>query len=153
MINPLDKSVVSPLLIGCHAELESLAHWLALARQRQGQTVLVGGEAGVGKSRLVAELKLRARTLNFTILEGHAFQPDQALPYAPLRDLLRAFLESRPAGLAAHEMGDSAPELARLLPEWGTRLPETVAPARSDPEAERRRLFRALAQFFKHLAE
>ena len=50
---------------------------------------MLTGEAGIGKSRLVAELRTRAAAERFVILEGHCFEQDISFPYAPWIDALR----------------------------------------------------------------
>src|SRR5437870_3957560 len=74
----------------------------------QGQTLLIAGEAGIGKSRLVAETKLRLAGRGIDALAGHCFETDRTLPYAPFIELLR----SAPASIER-----SRDELVRLLPE------------------------------------
>jgi len=49
--------------------------------------VLLTGEAGIGKSRLVAEARRLASELGFTVVQGNGYEQDRALPYAPLLDL------------------------------------------------------------------
>jgi len=62
----------------------------------RGQTALIAGEAGVGKSRLVAEISARARGRGRAVMQGRCFEPDRALPYMPLLDLLRTYLGPDP---------------------------------------------------------
>ncbi len=56
----LDRPVVCPVLIGRAPHLEGLERYLGHALENRGQTLLVAGEAGVGKSRFVAEARERA---------------------------------------------------------------------------------------------
>src|SRR5688500_4301458 len=95
----LDRPVVCPVLIGRAPHLEALERYLRYVLENRGQTLLVAGEAGVGKSRLVAEARERAEQHGMTVLQGHCFETHQSLPYAPLIDLLRAAgPRERPAG-------------------------------------------------------
>ncbi len=149
---PFDKSVISPVLIGRASAVESLDRALDSARNGKGQAVTVAGEAGIGKSRLVAEMKVRVAQLDFVILQGNCFEPDRVLPYAPLLDLLRAFCAARSTEEIARESGPAAPELVKLLPELATLLPDLVPTTSLEPEQEKRRLFQALAQFLVRLA-
>jgi predicted ATPase/DNA-binding CsgD family transcriptional regulator len=142
-----DKLIISPVLVGRAREVDMLETALRTAQQGVGQVVLLAGEAGVGKSRFVAEIRQLALTQNFTILEGHCFERDLGFPYAPLIDALRAFLALQPAGLVAEWLGVLGSELVKLLPELSLVVPNLQPSPALDPEAEKRRLFEALLHF------
>ena len=135
MIAPFDKSVLCPVLIGRAPLIESLRQRVRQVCEGQGQTLLIAGEAGIGKSRSVQETKALAAQKGFTTLQGNCFEPDRMLPYAPLLDLVRAFVASY--GEAAVALKPFAPDLVKLLPELSALLPDLVAtpplfaPARS----------------------
>jgi DNA-binding CsgD family transcriptional regulator len=157
MVAPLDRSVVCPVLVGRAAPVAALERLLERACAGRGTAALLVGEAGVGKSRLIAEAKDRARHRGMAILEGHCFESDRILPYAPLLDLLRAIPRDLPGEELAHALGPVRGGLADLLPELATPTPtpESVAPqpgAGADPEREKRRIFEALADCFLRLA-
>src|SRR6266516_5844092 len=152
MALPFDRPVVSPVLVGRGAYLESLERALAQVAGGRGQTVLVAGEAGVGKSRLVAEATTRAERMGFVSLQGHCFEPDRSLPYAPLVDVLRARFAGRSPEAVAHDLGPAAPQLAKLLPELATLLPRLAVTAPPEPEQDKHRLFHALAGYFVGVA-
>jgi predicted ATPase len=84
MAAPFETPIVCPLLIGRERQLDLLSRLVEQARAGQGHTALIAGEAGIGKSRLVAELKPAAIAQGLTILQGRCFEPDRVLPYAPL---------------------------------------------------------------------
>src|SRR5690349_3914220 len=117
MHTPLDTSVVCPLLLGRAAHLGALNALVSQVRAGQSRVVLLSGEAGIGKSRLAAEVKAQALAGGFDLLEGRCFESDHAIPYAPVRDLLRTFLATRPTALAAPTLEPHAPSLLPLLPE------------------------------------
>jgi len=120
------ESLVCPTLVGRARQLASLDRALDGARRGTGQTVVVAGEAGVGKSRLIAELKRRAADAGARILQGACFEPDRSLPYAPLLDLLGALLSSSRPDESAALLGSRAAELVGLLPELAPWLPDVV---------------------------
>lgn len=135
------KPILCPKLIGRASDLEVIRHGLEQVRSGQGQTVLLGGEAGIGKSRLVVEVKKLAADLGFTLWQGSCFEPDRTLPYAPILDLLRTLLAVQPESLHPY-----AADLVTLLPEL-TRLWPNLPPAPSgEPEQEKRRLFQTLTR-------
>jgi DNA-binding CsgD family transcriptional regulator len=126
----------SHTLIGRDAELKQLQRVMDVVRGGQGQVLLISGEAGIGKSRLIAEMKrIVVETRHSASLHtGRCYEQDRALPYAPLIDLLRAQTSEVFRDLRG------LPPLARLLPELGE------APAAGEPEQDKRRLFEALAE-------
>jgi class 3 adenylate cyclase/DNA-binding CsgD family transcriptional regulator len=128
--------VASPTFVGRIEELQTLE--AARRRAADGEpaaVVLVGGEAGVGKTRLVAELTAHCATDGTQVLVGGCVPVgDGALPYAPIVEALRALLTDLGAGAVRELVGPSWPELARLLPALGepdrTVLPDQAAQAR-----------------------
>jgi DNA-binding CsgD family transcriptional regulator/tetratricopeptide (TPR) repeat protein len=151
-------SIVCPELIGRAAALASLEELLDHLASGRGRTVLIAGEAGIGKSRLVAELAARAGTRLVAAgcppltLHGQCFEHDRVLPYAPLLDLLRAYVTACPPDRVRDELGRLAPDLLPLLPELAVALPDTMPSPLADPEAHRRRLFFGLVQWVARLA-
>ena len=65
-----EHSVVCPVLIGRAAPLSTVSHTLDRAKAAHGGTLLVSGEAGIGKSRLARAMTARARKLGFVTLQG-----------------------------------------------------------------------------------
>ena len=75
--------------VGRRDELALLRSCVAAARRGHGQVVGVGGEAGIGKSRLLFELRQSLTGEPITYLEGHCASYATATPYAPLIQILR----------------------------------------------------------------
>jgi DNA-binding CsgD family transcriptional regulator/tetratricopeptide (TPR) repeat protein len=137
-----------PVLIGRTAELTAIHLLIDRARSGKGQMVLLSGEAGIGKSRLVAEAKTYATTQGFLPLQGQCFPTDRSCPYAPLLDLLRTHLATSSREQVATDMGLLAAALSPLLPDLlplASELPPLPSLA---PEHEKRRLFATLAHLF-----
>lgn len=147
MALPFHQSVVCPVLIGRAPVLAALERLAEQAWAGRGRTALITGEAGIGKSRVVAEMKARVRQRGMTTLEGHCFEPDRILPYGPLLDLLRSLLASRLAEDLARDLGPAARDLSKVLPELAALVPDRSPAPTVDAEQEKRRLFQALAQF------
>ncbi len=112
--------MTSPAFVGRTAELAVLLEVAAAAARGRPSAVMVGGEAGVGKTRLVAELSSRSAPAGTTVLTGACFKVvDRALPYAPVAEALRNLVRGmRPYDLEAL-VGGGATELGRLLPDLG----------------------------------
>jgi len=79
-------------LVGRDEEMAMLEHCLKRLQQRQGQIVALVGEAGIGKSRLVDELRQRVEGGEMEViwLQGHAVSHGQGTGYAPFREVIRA---------------------------------------------------------------
>ena len=145
---PFDKPVVCPTLIGREPDLAALHALIDRAKNGKGQIVLLSGEAGVGKSRLVTETKTYAAVQGFLLLQGNCFPTDLSCPYAPLLDLLRTHFAHRAPTEIAADLGPSAHTLFPLLPDVIPPSPETAIIVSSDPEQAKRLLFAVLTQFF-----
>ena len=141
-----------PTLIGRERELSALTRAIDSASRSAGACVLLTGEAGIGKSRLVSELRARASAQRFTILEGHCFEQDRSFPYAPWIDALRAFLAPRSASETSQMLGALASELVKLLPELSLLDPAIQPNPPLDPQSEKHRLFEALVRLAAALA-
>jgi DNA-binding NarL/FixJ family response regulator len=136
----LDKPILCPIMVGRASYLDSIKQHLDEARNGHGQTLLMAGEAGVGKSRLVAEAKVLAQQNDLVILQGNCFEPDRMLPYAPILDLLRGFI----AVNSVETLKSFAPELVKLLPELGMLLPDITLSSALEPSQEKKRYFQTL---------
>ncbi|WP_461010478.1 helix-turn-helix transcriptional regulator [Streptomyces capparidis] len=138
---------VSPVFIGRTAELAALTGALARADAGRPQALLVGGEAGVGKTRLLDEFLARAcESGAVTALGGCLEIRADGLPYAPLVTALRMLHRKLGPELAKAAAGHEA-DLAGLLPDLGE-------PAReSHDEAGRGRLFELTVDLLERLSE
>jgi tetratricopeptide (TPR) repeat protein len=159
MAAPFTPPLVCPVLIGRTSHLEALFRFIEQACGGHGQTVLIAGEAGVGKSRLISEATARlgsseAMTPRATVvtLVGHCFEQDTALPYAPLLDLLRTFVATCDPDAVAASLVQIAPDFVKLLPELAAFLPDPVRSTALDPVQEKRRLYQALLDLFTRLS-
>ncbi|WP_327585258.1 helix-turn-helix transcriptional regulator [Nonomuraea sp. NBC_00507] len=98
------------LLVGRSAELARLVRVLQSAVEGTAGVALVGGDAGIGKTRLVSELVEQARERGVHVLVGQCAELGDALPYLPLADALRGAQPPVREAAAAHPM------LGQLLP-------------------------------------
>jgi DNA-binding CsgD family transcriptional regulator/tetratricopeptide (TPR) repeat protein len=128
-------NVVSPVFIGRREELASLAGQLERARANGPAFALIGGEAGVGKTRLTRELASLAASQDCCVLTGQCVElGGEGLPLAPLVDALRTLARTTPPDLLAEVLGPAAPALSRLLPELA-RVSPAVPPSSAAPTA------------------
>ncbi|WP_344250454.1 ATP-binding protein, partial [Isoptericola hypogeus] len=108
---------------------------------------LVGGEAGLGKTRWVTETARRAVDAGWTVLWGAGHEAEGSTPYGLVVEALDAWLSDAPVARRA-DVAVEHPDLAAVLPSLG--LAETAS-SRS-PEEERLRLFRAVGALLDELA-
>jgi DNA-binding CsgD family transcriptional regulator len=102
-----------PTLVGRDAELARLRTLLDQAADGRAVAALVSGDAGVGKSRLVAEVMTVAAERGFTVLTGQCAEIGDSVPYLPFADAIRNASPEIEAAVKAR------PVLARLLPDGG----------------------------------
>jgi DNA-binding CsgD family transcriptional regulator/Flp pilus assembly protein TadD len=143
---------VSPRIIGRESELNTLGQALQAAQRAEGHCILMAGEAGVGKSRLLDELRQRAVGERFAVLQGHCFEQDITFPYSLWISALRDRLAWSAASEIEKLLGPLASEFVKFLPELALILPGVEPTPALDPESEKRRLFEALGRFTSHLA-
>jgi len=106
-------------LLEREAQLASLGEYAAEARCGDGRMVLVAGEAGVGKTRLVAELVARARRQGLLPLTGWCVEHgDEITPLAPVADIVRELLARTPKTDLDDALGAAGVDLAGLLPDF-----------------------------------
>jgi DNA-binding NarL/FixJ family response regulator len=110
--------VSSPTFIGRAAELAALDAALARAADGRSTAVLVGGDAGMGKSRLVAEFEQRARSAGAEVLVGECIEMAEGeLPYGPIVAALRPLVGLAEAGPLESLHPSARTALGRLWPE------------------------------------
>ncbi len=112
------RRLSSPIFVGRTNELQTLVDAADVAASGGAALVLVGGEAGVGKTRLVAEVAAGLRDHDWLILEGGSVAlGDDGLPFGPIVQALRALVRDVDPDRIAIAAGPLLPELARLVPE------------------------------------
>ncbi|MFD3615916.1 AAA family ATPase [Streptomyces sp. NPDC058676] len=146
MLGRVETRSVSPVFVGRIDELDTLNDALARAAAGEPQALLLGGEAGVGKTRLVEEFATAACRGGAVVALGGCVEIGaDGLPFAPFSTALRALRRELPDEVAAAAAGQEE-ELARLLPELGE-----LAPGRHDEEGMAR-LFELTARLLERVA-
>jgi len=153
MVITFETPVVCPVVIGRTTELTGLRSLLERAKSGVGQVMVLSGEAGIGKSRLVAETKAVATAEGFLVLQGSCFPTDRSCPYAPLLDLLRSFLATDARARIIAELGPLTAHFFPLLPELLPQPLEHPLIPQQDAEQEKRRLFASLTHVFTSQTE
>src|SRR6266545_908804 len=152
MIGGVARRVSSPVLVGRAAEVAQLRAALERAAAGQPAIEVVAGEAGVGKTRLVAELLGEAGELGAVALIGGCLDVGEGvLAYAPMVEALRPLARNLDPGELEWVLGGAGGELARLVPELGPQA-GGEQPAALLPLAPMR-LFELLLGVLHRLAE
>jgi DNA-binding SARP family transcriptional activator/tetratricopeptide (TPR) repeat protein len=131
--------------VGREAERAELARLLDGAVAGRGALALVGGEPGVGKTRLTEEVGADATARGFRVLVGRCYEIEGAPPYVPFVEILEEALAAAPSPEDFRALlGEEAPEVARLLPRLRRLFPDIPPPLELPPEQERHYLFNSL---------
>ncbi len=138
--------------VGREAERAELRRCLDQVTRGRGALVLIGGEPGVGKTRLAEELLLEARQRGVLALTGHCYEMEGAPPYIPFVETLEGTARIVPGEAFREALGDAAPEVAKLMPELRRLFPDIPPPLELPPEQERRYLFNSFQEFLERAA-
>ena len=146
----MPRRVTSAQFVGREPELAALTDALGRAAAGAFAGVFLGGESGVGKSRLLAELVRAAGERDARVLAGACVSlAEGELPYAPVRSALRALARELEAEQLEALLGGAREELARLVPELAT----TGSGNRAGGELGQARLFELLSALVARLSE
>src|SRR5215216_3315308 len=137
--------------VGRGPELRRLRAAWADVRRGQHRTVLVAGEAGIGKTRLAAELAALAEADGAVVLAGRCDQ-HLGVPYLPLREAVGRHLAGYPSERLRALLGPRAAELVRFWPELAWRLPALPAPSATGTAADPYLLLEALTGLLEAIA-
>lgn len=138
-----------PPYVGRDAErrqVQALVHHAAAGR---GALLIVSGEAGVGKSRLVAEAMSEAASVGAVVLTGQCLDMTPAPPFQPVVDQISA------AGRALSDeqfrvvIGDNAAEVATLMPAVRQRFDDLPEPPPLPPDQERQYVLHGIVEFIE----
>src|SRR3954470_17030789 len=138
---------VTGSLVGRSAELRALEDALARLDGGAAQAVELVGPAGIGKTRLLAELGERAESRGHLVVFGAAAELERELPFWVFVDALDEYLEGIDPRRLERLDADTRGELAKLLPSFST-----AAGPPPGPLHERYRTHRAVRELLEHLA-
>ena len=124
---------------------------LVEAEAGRGSLFLIGGEPGIGKSRLADTFAREARERGARVLWGKCWEGAGAPAYWPWIQVLRAHIRNTDRDLLRSQLGKAAADVARILPELGDLVGELPAPA-PETDASRFQLFDSTADFLRRIS-
>ena len=139
-------------LVGRRRELSELLPVVDGALDGGGAVVLIGGEPGIGKSRLAETLARHAHERGARVAVGRCWEAGGAPAYWPWLQALRSYARETDAEHLRTQLGADGPELTTILPELAEIVPGLPAAPAGGPEGARFRLFGAVAAFVRRAA-
>jgi class 3 adenylate cyclase/tetratricopeptide (TPR) repeat protein len=143
-----DPAGVTPF-VGRTRERGELRSWLDRLEAGRGGLVAVGGEPGVGKTRLAEALIADAASRGYRTLVGRCFEMESPPPYGPFVEVLEAALREVDPQTFRMALGSSAGEVAKVLPQLRHLYDDIPPPLELPPEQERRYLFNSIRDFIE----
>lgn len=138
--------------VGREQERSQLTDRLDGLTGASGSLVLIGGEPGVGKTRLAEEIAAQGTRRGFRTLVGHCYDLDSPAPYLPFIELLEAAARDVDRDTFRLALGDAAGEIAKVMPQLH-KLYDDIPPGLELPaEQERRYLFNSITEFLERAA-
>jgi DNA-binding CsgD family transcriptional regulator len=135
--------------VGRHEELTRVMNCYAAARQGQAHVVLVAGEPGIGKTRLLDEIATRAAHDGAIVLHGGASEAEGMPPYLPFLEALGRYIQETPVDQLRAQVTAASPLLATILPELITRLEDLPVPHPFPAEQASFRFYEAIGTFLQ----
>lgn len=140
-------------IVGRTTELEAIEGAFKRVQGGEGrELVLVYGEAGLGKTTVVAQAARCAFEAGALVLFGHA-EEDLASPYQLFSEALSHYAVHAPEERLRALGSEYGPDLARLVPTLSKRLPDLPAPTTTDADTERYLLFAAVVGLLSRASE
>lgn len=148
----LSRSYRGLPLLGREPEMQKLAEMIARTKSGQGGLVIIGGEPGVGKTRLAEEVVIRAHTAGVPVLYGAAYEQEGHLPYGLFVEAIRSGLNYKTTTILRQKLGILTDDLARLLPELASANPPNLNRLDLELGQARQHLFDAVVATFATFA-
>lgn len=137
------------VLVGREREIQELTEALSGSLDGRGAIVLLSGEPGIGKSRLLDELAAMARGAEATIALGRSWEAGGAPPYWPWIQVIRSFVRNLDPEDVRTDLGIGAADVAQVVPDVRGLVADLPPPPAGDPEQARFRLFDSTASFLR----
>jgi predicted ATPase len=117
-----------------------------------GGLLLIAGEAGLGKTRLVEESLAEVGASRVFVARGQCYDMEGAPPYSPFVEAIESALAVTPHEVFRRAMGDAGPEIARFVPKVRVTFPELPPPVALPTDQARHYMFESVGDFFHDAA-
>lgn len=117
-----------------------------------GRVVLIAGEAGLGKTRLVDEVAVEAKAAGMFVVRGHCYDMEGAPPYVPFVEAIEYGLTVTARDVFRSAMGEAGPEIARFVPKVRVAYPDLPPPMALPTDQARHYMFESVCDFFERAA-
>ncbi len=135
--------------VGRLAERAVIREALTRARQGAGSMVFLGGEPGIGKTRLATETMAEARYLGFFTGMGHCYETEGTPPFVPFVEVFDYSFRVVPKDRLRTLIGEEGPEIARIAPRLRTVFSDLPLAVDLPPEQARHYLFSCVGDYLE----
>jgi class 3 adenylate cyclase len=136
--------------VGRRQEIDELKAALEDTLSGKGRLMMLVGEPGIGKTRLAQEFAVYASLRGAQVLTGRCYEGEVAAPYMPFVEAFREYVRGRDDPDLRRELGEGAPEVAKLVSEVRQRFPDIPEAPPLEGDAERLRLFESVTGFVRN---
>jgi class 3 adenylate cyclase/tetratricopeptide (TPR) repeat protein len=138
--------------VGRSEERSLLRQAVSRAVAGGGGVVLIAGEAGLGKTRLVDEIAAEAKSSGMFVVRGQCYDMEGSLPYVPFVEAIEYGLTVTTGDAFRSAMGDAGPEIARFVPKVRVAYPDLPPPLALPSDQARHYMFESVCDFFGRAA-
>ena len=149
-------------LVGREEELNNIKHLINNAQNNNGNICLIGGEAGVGKTRLVQAIKTDIYYKGGLYLEGCCISQENKIPYQPFKDVINEYID-KVEKMSSDDRNREIKRINKVLGKLGgiiniinpnmKRILGTMpALVQLEPEKQNKRFLTVLSNFFRHMS-
>ena len=138
--------------VGREDERAELVRCLDRAALGRGGMVLIGGEPGVGKTRLVEQVLEAAQQRGCLSVTGRCYEVEGTAPFIPFVEIIEQYARVVPLDVLRETLGDAAPEVARLVPDLRRLIPDIPPVLELPPEQQRHYLFKNVGEFVERVS-
>jgi predicted ATPase len=146
LISPLAPSAA---IVGRQHELTLVMSHFEAAKAEHAHVVLLAGEPGIGKTRLLDEVALRTAQDGAIVLRGGSSESEGMPPFLPFLEALGQHIQITPLDHLREQVAAAPQVLASLFPELSVRLGDLRVLSTSPPEQARLRLYEAVGAFLE----